>query len=285
MRASPSIGGRTGYRGYRTGPQGTSPALRSEMVWLRHRLLPAAVVGALPACAGVLGLDPGVADPDAGGADAWGLESSSLTSLEAQRAGDLDAAFDAAQTSGLDAPGPDYTSMSARDGGDSTEDALSMGDGRDGMPQVPAPDAGDGSAGCGFTACPDGCHDTSSDPQHCGGCTTPCPFGVNSRAICTGGGCSIACTSGALDCDHDPANGCECAATPANGSLVCNANGTCGHICDQGYVDCGGRACSCGAADRCLSDGTCGACRASLQACQVGTDCCSGSCGAGLTCL
>jgi hypothetical protein len=57
-------------------------------------------------------------------------------------------------------------------------------------------------------------------------------------------------------------------------------------VCDQGYLDCGGQACSCGGADnRCLSDGVCGTCRATLQACQAGTDCCSGSCGLSLTCL
>jgi hypothetical protein len=80
-----------------------------------------------------------------------------------------------------------------------------------------------------------------------------------------------------------------CCDPVANGVLVCNGNGTCGHICSQGYVDCGGIACSCGGAGNvCLSNGstgTCGACRKALGACEQDTDCCGGTCTLNLTCL
>jgi hypothetical protein len=39
------------------------------------------------------------------------------------------------------------------------------------------------------------------------------------------------------------------------------------------------------AGDGCAHDDACGSCRAPLQPCQVGTECCSGICGASLTCL
>jgi hypothetical protein len=77
---------------------------------------------------------------------------------------------------------------------------------------------------------------------------------------------------------------CACAPVP-NGTVNCTPTGGCGHVCDQGYVDCAGSPCSCGAGLRCLSDQTCAACRATLQPCQLGTDCCSGNCGPTSTCL
>ena len=77
----------------------------------------------------------------------------------------------------------------------------------------------------------------------------------------------------------------KCCKPVKNGTAICTGDGTCGHVCDQGYVDCAGDPCSCGGGQLCLSDDTCGACRATLQPCQLGTDCCSGSCGAGSTCL
>lgn len=150
-----------------------------------------------------------------------------------------------------------------------------------------ATDAGDAHAApdaCAYTLCPSGCWNTATDPLHCGSCTEACPYGANSEATCTGGSCGLTCLGGALDCDHQASDGCEC--TPvANGAVNCTSSGACGHVCDQGYVDCAGHPCSCGGGNVCLSNGTCGACRASLQPCQVGSDCCSGSCGATLTCL
>lgn len=95
---------------------------------------------------------------------------------------------------------------------------------------------------------------------------------------------ALVCTGGAVDCDHNPANGCECDAVP-NGMVVCTANGSCGHICGQGYIDCAGHSCSCGGGNRCLSDNTCGTCRASLASCRAGSDCCSGNCTLTVTCL
>jgi hypothetical protein len=202
-------------------------------------------------------------------------------------------AIDIAQDGGL-------TNDAEADAGDDEGDGLATDTGAPGpgdaaaAPDVldaglpPPADAGptpDAPNSCAWTACPGGCFDTTSDPQHCGSCSRACPHGPHSEPTCAGGACGIACTGGALDCDREPANGCECTGAIANGSLLCNANGTCGHICDQGYVDCGGTACSCGAGNRCLSDQTCGACRSALQPCRLGSDCCSGSCGVNLTCL
>lgn len=82
--------------------------------------------------------------------------------------------------------------------------------------------------------------------------------------------------------DGPAADVCACPPVP-NGAVNCTQTGGCAHVCDQGYVDCAGSPCSCGL--RCLSDQTCAACRASLQPCQLGTDCCSGNCGPTSSCL
>jgi hypothetical protein len=109
------------------------------------------------------------------------------------------------------------------------------------------------------------------------------------------GSAESGCPSGQKSCfsscvgTGDPNYGCTptgctaCSSVP-NATLSC-AGGACMTMCDEGYVDCAGAPCSCGAGNRCLSDDTCGPCRATLQPCQVGSDCCSGSCGAALTCL
>jgi hypothetical protein len=138
------------------------------------------------------------------------------------------------------------------------------------------------SEACPLTACPTGCYDTTSDPQHCGGCSTSCGAGPDSYAVCVHGGCGIACTAGALDCNGLTADGCECRAIP-NGNPYC-ASGACEHACEEGFVDCGGSRCSCGGGNVCLTGGTCGACRAHLQPCGANGDCCSNSC-VGSACL
>jgi hypothetical protein len=60
----------------------------------------------------------------------------------------------------------------------------------------------------------DGCEiDLTTDPSNCGACMNACPFGPHSTAICTptpgGGMCGIACDPGYVDCDLNPATGCE----------------------------------------------------------------------------
>jgi hypothetical protein len=264
----------------------------------------AAIAAASAACAGVLGLDQGIADlgdqSDATANDSANVSSDEGGPVLADSAanrddvaapGDgpdlVDASEDVQQgappdSSESDTPGSDGGSAPVDAGPTGGDVVVATPDAHDSGGPPPPPDA---ASSCNFTACPDGCFDTSSDPQHCGSCSRGCPHGTHSEPSCAGGACGIVCTGGALDCDRDPANGCECYGAIANGALLCNANGTCGHVCDQGYVDCGGSPCSCGGGNRCLSDQSCGACRNALQPCGVGSDCCSGSCGVNLTCL
>jgi hypothetical protein len=272
----------------------------------------ATIAAACGACAGLLGLDQGVADLD-GAVDAAGTEAASGPSdgagtvssegaasrpdaTDPGEAGDPIDAVDGSSNNesgaswGMDAAGVDAGGAPVDQG---SSDGGALADAPDGEAPPPPQDAGsnqdagtqDAGSTCTLTACADGCFDTSSDPDHCGSCSRSCPYGAHSEATCSGGACGLACTGGALDCDRNPANGCECSGAISNGALQCNANGTCGHVCEQGYVDCGGRVCSCGAGNRCLSDQTCGACRSALQPCGAASDCCSGTCGVNLTCL
>jgi hypothetical protein len=243
------------------------------------RIAPIAGIVAVSAgCAGILGLDAGVGDgPDAGVDELPPLG-------EASREVDVDGVESAAAQG--DARGGSDGVGSTGDGADALVTAVDSADAIG--PEVDSartPDSSESSeGGCPFTTCPDGCDDTETDPQDCGSCKNACVYGPNSQPVCTGGACGLQCTGGALDCDHQAADGCECTPVP-NGTVNCTATGACGHVCDQGYVDCAGSPCSCGGGLRCLSDDTCGACRATLQPCQLGTDCCSGDCGANAACL
>lgn len=98
------------------------------------------------------------------------------------------------------------------------------------------------------------------DVDNCGSgasaCGNVCNM-PNATAACAGGVCIIAqCNAGFMDCDGNPANGCEvnvqnntnncgmCGNTcqTANGTAVCNA-GMCGvGTCNAGYADCNGQA-------------------------------------------
>jgi uncharacterized repeat protein (TIGR01451 family) len=77
---------------------------------------------------------------------------------------------------------------------------------------------------CG--AAPGVCSDTSTDPQNCGTCAHVCGVPNNASAACGGGTCGQVCHPGFLDCDGNPANGCE-----INGQTDANNCGTCGHQC------------------------------------------------------
>lgn len=106
-----------------------------------------------------------------------------------------------------------------------------------------------------------GCEiNTNTDRQHCGDCTTTCPiYGLNTRAVCVGGDCTLPCNMNFADCDGDLAdptgNGCEidtanslmhCGGCDAPCSLpvtALNANprcssGSCQMVCDTGFRDC-----------------------------------------------
>jgi hypothetical protein len=66
----------------------------------------------------------------------------------------------------------------------------------------------------GFADCdgqiPGGCEtNTQIDSNNCGGCGVRCPRAANSTPLCTNGACQLVCNPGFLDCDGDPANGCE----------------------------------------------------------------------------
>jgi hypothetical protein len=207
------------------------------------------LAAACAGCAGLLGLDAGTSDGADANAD--GDPADALAPDAGQRAG---------EGGGVDASDAD-------DGRPVSSEA------------APATDAA-----CTYTLCPDGCDDTQSDPRNCGGCAHACPYGASSHATCSAGACGLTCLGGALDCDHQASDGCECSPV-TNGVASCTAGGACGHSCNQGYVDCAGQPCSCGGGKRCLSDDTCGACRPTAQPCQLGDDCCSGTCAVTLTCL
>ena len=51
--------------------------------------------------------------------------------------------------------------------------------------------------------------DTSTSLEHCGECNDPCAGGANTEAVCNGGICEVNCETGFLDCNGDPADGCE----------------------------------------------------------------------------
>jgi hypothetical protein len=69
----------------------------------------------------------------------------------------------------------------------------------------------------GFADCDgepsNGCEADLSRPETCGSCTVACPDGAGASAICQPSGCGLACAAERLDCDGDPANGCEVDAT------------------------------------------------------------------------
>ncbi len=87
----------------------------------------------------------------------------------------------------------------------------------------------------GTTRCGAGCTDLSRDSANCGACGTSCPAAPNALASCTASVCSIACTSGFLDCDGSTGNGCE--VDPSSDAAHC---GSCGDACGAGQRCSGG---------------------------------------------
>lgn len=124
------------------------------------------------------------------------------------------------------------------------------------------------ASGCGGAAptlCGASCVDATSDPGNCGACFNVCPGAVNGTATCTGGTCGHVCNAGYHDCGG-----------------VCVSNGSvssCGTSC----VPCAAPA---NAAATC--DGSsCGhTCNAGFLACggvcssSIGADCMTGQLGA-----
>jgi hypothetical protein len=163
----------------------------------------------------------------------------------------------------------------------------------------------------GTCACPEGqrfcggsCRDTGSDPDHCGGCGTPCAH----DQACVDGACTaLSCEAPELRCGHDcidPRNddaqcgGCSygdpggrlCQDECGDGQCDCGQGctdvladplncGSCGHGCAEGESchlgRCGPASCPEGhvrCAGRCVSGDDCGA------ACLGGTECLDGGC-------
>lgn len=145
---------------------------------------------------------------------------------------------------------------------------------------APAPRDVPADMGCaaGTTLCGAACVNVSTELAHCGGCGRACAP-ANATGACVSGACRVArCNDGAVDCDGEPANGCE--ALTASDARNC---GGCGIVCG-GAATCVMGACVCAGATcggRCVNlasdPSNCGACG---YACPAGVTCASGRCGA-----
>ena len=71
----------------------------------------------------------------------------------------------------------------------------------------------------------------AADTSNCGTCGKVCGT-ANGTASCSGGGCSIACSAGYIDCDGNNANGCE-----INKLTDVNNCGACGNVCANGCTN------------------------------------------------
>jgi hypothetical protein len=134
--------------------------------------------------------------------------------------------------------------------------------------------------------------DTQSDPNNCGACFNVCTA-ANGFPVCVNGVCGVsACEPGYLDCDGNPAHGCEtnlrddpdnCGScsnvcgTRANATTSCTA-GACRLSCNSGWGDCNMLAADGCEVDLLAADHNCGRCG---NACLSGTHCASGACVSG----
>jgi hypothetical protein len=76
----------------------------------------------------------------------------------------------------------------------------------------------------------DGCEvNVTNDTQHCGNCSTVCPFHPASTPVCSASACSYTCNGTFVDCNGLPGDGCEVQAnTFPNNSAHC---GGCNNPC------------------------------------------------------
>ena len=159
----------------------------------------------------------------------------------------------------------------------------------------------------GQTRCGDECVYLKNDSNHCGTCDNTCPGDqtLNFAAECNEGVCAIRCLNSRLDCDGNPANGCEvdwmedvnnclgcgkvCPAATQPGQEARCHGAVCVTPCDSTHLDCDGQSengCEvtvdihncyvCGA--DCTSGGiNIGECRADIRACAGGSSCPAGT--------
>lgn len=91
--------------------------------------------------------------------------------------------------------------------------------------QDAGPDMG-GSCDDGLQRCDDGeCHDTETDPDHCGACGLACEAG----RVCTDGACG--CEEGQTDCGDD---GCRDTSSDRDHCGACGAACGAGEVCSSG---------------------------------------------------
>ena len=148
------------------------------------------------------------------------------------------------------------------------------------------------------TSASDGCEiDTLRDVNNCGACGNVCPGGTNAAAACIQGKCQLACQAKYLDCNGDPADGCE-----TNGASDLFNCGNCGNQCapaGTANIVCGGGSCvstvctgtnftcKAGPINSCETDtatnvNNCGSCNMKCAAVANGTPGCANSnCGIG----
>lgn len=101
--------------------------------------------------------------------------------------------------------------------------------------------------------------DLNTDINNCGGCGISCPPRQNSITACDGGKCSYKCIDGFIDCNNNPADGCE--VNTKTDKVNC---GACGFSCDDN-IPC--------TDDKC-ENGVC----IKVDNCPDGEDCCHGTC-------
>ena len=136
------------------------------------------------------------------------------------------------------------------------------------------------------SCCVNGCKDTSTDPQNCGGCGAPCPFGATCVAgackammgcmggpPCTGG--ESCCPAGCVDEKTDTENCGGCGITCKPGSAC--VGGSCQPAgCNNGPPCVGGKVCcATGCVDTTSNPNDCGGCG---LLCPAGDTCVASMC-------
>jgi hypothetical protein len=86
----------------------------------------------------------------------------------------------------------------------------------------------------------DGCETNITTNATCGGCGNPCiPHGGTSSCVPSGGGfvCKVTCDATHVDCDGDPANGCEASFTNDPGDAPATCPGSHLTTVDEGSAE------------------------------------------------